>query len=273
MAELSVTELVDRIRSWAGNEGKYAEVADWIEKEFSGEALEVISDGRYIRGRFVVFVGVLSAVGGFAAGGFFIDRRLRKQYERIAEEEIDQMRDHFRARLFAKDEKPNLDELAKVVKEENYSSNADEPAPPGEPNAPAVPEEVRNVFEDQKPEDDWDWEAEKQLRDAQPERPFVIHIDEKGENDYDETTLTYYAGDDVLCSSDDTVIDNPDGIVGVINLDKFGHGSNDRNIVYVRNNNLAIDIEVVRSDKTYAEEVHGFKHEETPRRRRPRQDE
>jgi hypothetical protein len=45
-------------------------------------------------------------------------------------------------------------------------------------------------------------------------------------------------------------------------LDRFGHGSNDPSIVYIRNDTLEIIYEVVKSPHYYAEEVHGFKHED-----------
>lgn len=235
------------------------------------EAVEAFSDGRYIRGRFVVLSSVLSAVAGAAVSAYFTDRRLRKQYGKIAEDEIDQMREHFRARLVSRETKPDLGELSTKVKDLGYDSNSDIPAAPGEPNTPDVPKEVRNVFEEQKVEDEWDYEVE--LRSRTEDRPYIIHVDEKAEKDYDEITLTYYAGDDVLCNSEDVIMDDQDRLVGLAHLDKFGHGSNDPSIVYIRNDELTLDIEVIRSNGTYAEEVHGFKHEDPPRRRRSRQDE
>jgi hypothetical protein len=98
---------------------------------------------------------------------------------------------------------------------------------------------------------------------------YVIHLDERGQEDgYDEITLTYYQGDDVLCDAEDKVVDDQERVVGVENLDKFGHGSNDVNVVYVRNDAMQLDIEIVKSDKTYAEEVHGLAHADNPPRRR-----
>jgi hypothetical protein len=55
--------------------------------------------------------------------------------------------------------------------------------------------------------------------------------------------------------------DNRDNLVGDKNLDRFGHGSNDAFIVYIRNDQLEIVYEVVLSPNSYAEEVHGFSHE------------
>lgn len=243
------------------------EAAEAVE-EVVEEATKNLPDGFYIRG----WVGTVLTVAGSGLGTFvgyrLADRKLRKEYERIAEDEIDQMRTHFRQQMVAREEKPDLSDLAKRTAELGYSENSDTPAPPGEVNTPVVPEDVRNVFEDTAKDAAEGWDYEVELASRMEDKPYVIHYDEREEKEYEEITLTYYAGDDVLCDENDKVVDSPDFLVGAANLDKFGHGSNDKNVVYVRNESLTIDIEVVRSDKTYAEEVHGFKHEDPPRRRR-----
>jgi hypothetical protein len=165
-----------------------------------------------------------------------------------------------------------LNEVAADVVEEiaeNGVELAEEPAGPGEPNTPDVPPAVQNVFENNPPveQNEWDWIAETAARAEK--HAYVIHLDERGQEDgYDEITLTYYQGDDVLCDAEDKVIDDQERVVGVENLDKFGHGSNDVNVVYVRNDAMQLDIEIVKSDKTYAEEVHGLAHADNPPRRR-----
>jgi hypothetical protein len=133
---------------------------------------------------------------------------------------------------------------------------------PDIPVAPAAPE-VRNIFEDHgPPEDEWDWHEERRRRS--PDIPYVIHYDERNEFEhYDDMTLTYYEKDDVVCDERDTVID-PDrrnAMFGEANLDKFGHGSNAAEIVYVRNDRLEMIFEIIKSPNSYAEEVHGLSHE------------
>lgn len=56
----------------------------------------------------------------------------------------------------------------------------------------------------------------------------------------------------------DTILNETEEI-GVDNL-KFGCGSEDKNIVYIRNDSLEKEYEVARSSGTYAEEVAGLKH-------------
>lgn len=236
-------------------------------------------------------------IGGFVVGGLYINRRLRTSYEKLAEEEISEMREHFRARLLAKEEKPDLSsEAAKIVKREGY----DGPATPvieeeedgvqaggtssEEDEETVVVEEVEveeegeasetsvNVFDEQKTHADDDWDYEEEVRLRRPDRPYVIHYDEQHDPDkpYTEQTLVYYAGDDVLCDERDTPIDDKEKVVGEGNLEKFGHGSHDKNVVYIRNDVMQIDVEIVKNDGSYAEVVHGFvQHsDELDRRRR-----
>lgn len=226
--------------------------------------------------------GFAAGLGLGAVGGFFGAKKyLEPKYKNIAEDEIDQMREHFRKRMMVREDKPDLGDLNEVIRKHNYRGESvvrppvpvDPPAP-GAPNVrdSAVPSDevanqLRNVFETGKdPGTDWDWDVEKALR--KEGGTYVIHKDEYGETDNNEVTLSYYAGDDILCDQQDRIVDDQRRLVGD-SLDKFGHGSHDRNVVYVRNEELEIDMEVIKSDKTYAEEVHGFKHEDPPRKRVP----
>lgn len=93
-------------------------------------------------------------------------------------------------------------------------------------------------------------------------------------NDDEQAQITYYAGDDVLADTDDSVITEADALVGNHNLKFFGHLSEDINIVYIRNPKKGLSFEVARSSGTYAHEVQGFPNEDElrheARSRRPR---
>lgn len=257
------------------------EAADAMEA-VSGEILDAADATRGLSPREfrLVLVGIgTGLIFGAAGGAFFMERRLRTKYERMAEEEIDAMRDHFRARLVAKEVKPELSDLGKKVEDLGYRPPAETPGPAvieaevADPTA-VEPEdfETRNVFDGHPDDIPWDAELELQNR-SRNEGPYVIHVDERHERNYTESTLTYYAGDDVLCDEKDRIIEDQEQVVGVENLDRFGHGSNDANIVYIRNDDLAIEVEVIKSERTYAEDVHGMTHGVQPRPRRPRWDE
>lgn len=114
--------------------------------------------------------------------------------------------------------------------------------------------ETRNVFQDPQ----FDLDHERRLRTQ--EKPYIITHDEyfAAEKDYETVTLTYFEVDGVLLGEDEQTIDNSDEIVGEATLTRFGHGSKDNNMVYVRNDKLATDYEIVRSKGSYLEEVLGL---------------
>jgi hypothetical protein len=67
---------------------------------------------------------------------------------------------------------------------------------------------------------------------------------------------TYYAEDDFLVNpeNENHPIFGGDTIVGVENL-KFGHGSDDVDVVYVRNDMLETDMQICRLNKSFEEEI------------------
>lgn len=103
-------------------------------------------------------------------------------------------------------------------------------------------------------------------------RPYILSYEEfmhdVGEHvDFTQNSITYYEGDNVLVDERDQPIPDLNTIVGERNL-KFGGVSGDDEIVYIRNHNLEVDFEVVRSYGTYAEEVLGFAPPEKARKNR-----
>lgn len=242
---------------------------------------------RFGLGGFVIGAG-LGAAGGY----FFARKRLETKYNQISEDEIAEMREHYQAKTVALENTVAKPDLEEVVREQGYSTeppmavtppsavveaaSRDEGAEEKKQEKKEAPEpEVRNVFERDEPqeEDGWDYHTERSRRS--PLRPYVIHKDEKDEREdvYDTMTWTYYEQDDVLCNEIDEVVAGEDRerLIGEANLDRFGHGSGDPNIVYIRNDKSETVIELCRSPNSYAEEVHGFTHSDTsyPRHRRP----
>jgi len=80
--------------------------------------------------------------------------------------------------------------------------------------------------------------------------------------------LTYYTKDDVVCNERDEILahEERETLIGEGNLERFGHGSGDEEIVFVRNDKLEILFEICRSENSYAEEVAGFSHDDLPYR-------
>jgi hypothetical protein len=145
-----------------------------------------------------------------------------------------------------------------------------------------VPEEpaviAKNVFAGN--DETWNYEEEKAKRTTT--EPYLLHKDEfyaeeNADKGYSQVTLTYYAGDDILVDEDQSPIYNHGGIIGEL---KFGHGSGDPNVFYVRNDVRNAEYEIVFDEGSYSEEVLGIqiennerqkdlKHSHSPRRFRP----
>ena len=97
------------------------------------------------------------------------------------------------------------------------------------------------------------------------EEPFVISYDEfSDENtEFDKITLRYYEGDDTLVDDREEPIDNVRQTIGPDALNRFGYKSHDKNIVYVRNERISSDFEIIRDRSDYNETVAGFEKPKT----------
>lgn len=229
-------------------------------------------------------------------------KRLKTKYETIANDEIAEVKAHYQAKGRALEADLGKGDLTTLVAEKGYISNAPSERPPmavqppasvvvaedeaaGEPpddsdmaendvegaqglKKPSGVPEHRNIFRDREKERErWvpeEWNVHEERRRRDPMRPYVIHRDERYEmEDYQTVSITYYAGDDVVCNDNDEIMDpdERDRVLGEKNLDRFGHGSGEPDIVYIRNDSLEIVYEVVKSPNAYAEEVHGFQHD------------
>jgi hypothetical protein len=109
-----------------------------------------------------------------------------------------------------------------------------------------------NVFDNS--DDEWNYKDELESRGA--ENPYIIHVDEyvANENDWTQSTITYFEGDDIVCDSHDRPMYDAPEIVGQL---RFGHGSKDPNVVYIRNPRLQHEFEVLRNPGKYETEVLG----------------
>jgi hypothetical protein len=251
------------------------EVAADVVEEIAENGVELAEALRGVSTRAAAAATSLGLLAGAFAGYFVAMKRLEDKYAAVAEDEIDSMREHFRKQLIARDEKPNLGDLGKKIEELSGMRSTRRSS---RRSLPVRASRILRMFLRQSRTSSRTTPQSSRTpvglgllrrRLVAEKHAYVIHLDERGQEDaYDEITLTYYQGDDVLCDAEDKVIDDQERVVGVENLDKFGHGSNDVNVVYVRNDAMQLDIEIVKSDKTYAEEVHGLAHADNPPRRR-----
>lgn len=97
----------------------------------------------------------------------------------------------------------------------------------------------------------WDMETERKRRSGRA--PFIIHVSEYGSNEsFREHELIYYEGDGVFCDNDGNAMMQAMQVIGEDNL-RWGHGSEDSNMVYVRNVQQRCDYMITRDSGTYAE--------------------
>lgn len=239
----------------------------------------------------LVAAGVVGLLAG-AAGGYFLSKKLlQKKYEELANEEIAQAKE-FYAGVYKVDSDGTTftpqevmaqrhgEEAVEALREYQGLRDEDvEVEPAGEPHDEVIDEAQiqkieqalrdkqvdvdekkpsRNVFVDPT------FDLEEELKYRTEDKPYIITHDEYYEaaKDYDNHSLTYYQVDGVLCDEHDKPIENADEIVGEDHLVRFGSGSKDKNIVFVRNDVLETDYEIVRSRGSFLEEVLGMPNEE-----------
>lgn len=209
--------------------------------------------------------------GGLLIGlatGFYVGNRWKRATIKAealahAEDEISSMREYYKSKTTAAQAKPPIED---VVEDLGYSAP---PIPESVKVAPTTKDRkrptTRRVTKPPVPVTDPDlvivgnWDYAVELASRTPDEPYIIHKEEFRENDknYSQVTYTYYEGDDVMVDESERPLPHADLVVGQTNL-KWGHGSDDPNLVYIRNEKLESDMEICRSPGSYEEEVLGL---------------
>lgn len=138
---------------------------------------------------------------------------------------------------------------AKAQTEERIKASEDS----GIQNGEEATVKRHNIFTDRKPTGQF----QPLDRDARSNaRPYIIETSEfvNGDPEYNQITLTYFDGDGILVDDNMQPISNKVQTIGT-NEPEFGRGSDDINVVYIRNEELEVDFEVVRSDESFAHQV------------------
>jgi hypothetical protein len=233
---------------------------------------------------------------GSVAGYFYAKGKLIEQYDERLEEEIERTREHFKQRIkVAEYETPEKAAEALGVKADEalqeyrgitvsdstieearqLRHDAQERDKPvfrangvatdpitgdilsrDEPQGPIT----RNIFEPREsPENDVDFAYADEIAARDPKKPYVISLEEWNDNDFqhEQVDLTYYEGDRILADPNDKEIALVEETIGWDNL-RFGHRSNDNDVVYIRNEVYHLDMEVTRHEGKYGEIVAGF---------------
>lgn len=186
-----------------------------------------------------LFKGLCIFAAGALAGAAVAARVVRDKYQQEAEEEIAEMRDYYRElRKNAKtSNEDTVVEEEKEVKEENDKNEYDE-----------IVKNYTNYTQYN------DTETKENKKEEKEERtnyePFIIDVEEFGEDPtYDTATLTYYK-DKVLTDDLDDVIDY--SVAGEENLKIFDEHP-DCKAIYVRDDIYMVDYEIIRDPYQYDE--------------------
>lgn len=216
-----------------------------------------------------VAAGAASAVVGFGTG-FLIGRRTgRDEVFNVIDASIDgleelpepqfspsEVQEYLKAKMEA-DFKKALDggdeEIVEIITDEDDYVTEEELTQQSDDISEIVYERV-NVFTDPESGAEWDEEAEAAARiDGEP---YVICVEEfiENDNEWPQETVTWYEGDDILADSLEVPMYNPAELLGEL---KFGHGSGDKNVVYIRSVKQHKEYEVLRHAGRYELEVAG----------------
>lgn len=221
--------------------------------------------------KYILIVGtaVASAAAG-GAGGYFLAKKrvtdtLNRLYNDQMEEEISRMRKHL---AVIPKEKINPEAFVQETYGTSFATETESLARIADGLAQSLgyteklDEDVEHADEDE----EWIIVAAREqalLEDVQapnvPEfdAPYVISRDVFAENEYDNTQVswTFFNKDNALVDEDGDEVDAVEDFVGNDNLGCFGTGgSMDKNVVFVRNNRLQMDFEIIRHRGAHSEE-------------------
>lgn len=186
------------------------------------------------------FTGFALFVIGAGIGSVATWLLIKKKYEQLTQEEIDSVKEVFLNRKPVIDnsesiddvqekqkkpkDKPDITEYTKKLKEEGYINYSN-----------VVPEN------------------KKQEESENMDNPYIISPEEFGAfYDYETISLTYYE-DQILADDDDELVDDIEDIVGFDSLTHFGEYEDDS--VFVRNDRLKCDYEILMDNRKYSDVI------------------
>lgn len=106
------------------------------------------------------------------------------------------------------------------------------------------------------------FDLEEELKTRDTNEPYIISFEEWLADDAscEQISITYYEEDDVLADESDRPIPDVLSYVGDRCLSRFGYGSKDPTVVYVRNENKGLEFEILLNKNSFESEVLGIQH-------------
>lgn len=185
-----------------------------------------------------MFIFAVGAAIGSAVAWLYA----KKHYERIANEEIESMKEWVARRVEEQDKE----------KEEESESPVQNPATPSiKPDLMDYASKVKDlgyVDYSRRTEEKEETDDEEEVDDTD-DYIYVIKPEIFGEEDYEEVSLTYYA-DGVLTDEQDNPIEDVAGMVGADYASHFGEYKDDS--VFIRNDRLRTDFEILADQRKYS---------------------
>ena len=224
---------------------------------------------------------------GALLGSAVTYKLLKTKYEQIAQEEIDDVREYAKKQIDYYDEfyRNEIDKLSansvdpeeeadreeheKLTRKYGLAEKKDLTTVLRERGLMPIPDESKLTPKvDLYPEDDEPEEEEDEYEstffeepDAKEENIYMITQETFVQSDNVEVlTLVYYAEDGVVTDERDEPVPDAEKLLGPGFFEYFGTDSlEDPNILYVRNEIMSTDFEVVRNMGSYVETVLGYK--------------
>ena len=186
---------------------------------------------------------------GAAVGAAVAWKLLKTQFEQIAQEEIDSVKEVYAKKY----EKTNISfepDLEMETAIENDEKNIEEPV--GEIDGATMRTYAAELSKlGYTNYSDVDSNVRVITPTIEDDKPFVISPDEYAAlDDYEAISLTYYS-DGVLADDMDYRVDDVEDVVSLEALSRFGEFEED--IVHVRNDRLKCDYEIARDARKYAD--------------------
>lgn len=186
---------------------------------------------------------------GAVVGGLATWKIAKKKYEQIAREEIESVKKVYSAPKITVEEVTPEEPDESIKEFMNTALNR-------KPDLVAYAEEVRRngyATHSDVTHDDNIHVTNKEVTDVR--KPYVIAPEDFGEEDgYRTLSFTYYA-DEVLTNEANEIVDDVDDIVGMESLTHFGDYEPDS--VFVRNEALKCDIEILLDERNYTDILDG----------------
>lgn len=196
---------------------------------------------------------IIFAIGA-AIGSLIAWKVTKTKYEELMTKEDKELREYYNKKIKAYDDASTtlhdyyveqLDKIEKKKKEMEDGVDRD-----GDKVVNDLRERYTEVLKDHK------YSIDEPCYDGGEDRPYVVSPDEFGNGDeYDIITLNYYA-DGIVSDDWGDKIEDIEATIGEDFASHYGDYPDDPDVVYVRNDRLKVEYEILRSLSTYSE-VHG----------------